>query len=524
MAFEENDDNEEFDEVKRVEALIASKDLATRADGLTEMIRLYRGIFSKPAADAVPYILAAIDLNEELDRKVELSENYWQLGDVLEDQGKTDEAIEALEKSIALAEESLTEGSVPMVAGALGRIYGNIADYKNASAWYERSFWGFDAQMRRGQAAQAAMQASRAFYALRDFAHGIEFAKHAFALFQQSSMNNSNMAMVDALNQEAWGLSFNGEQDFERLHEVLNLSASINDLIDHKFGDEVNTILSAKLAVDTGMHNPTTIEKLDALLARTRERNDATGSATMNYFRAYYFNAVGRTFEAIGILKALLTVKDVLDPRIETDWILELLLEVEQKAGRNADAAKTATQAAAEFASRGQSSMEAEYLQVAGECWLAAGEPVKAIAELEKVHVMRAAKNVIEDLPADSALARAYVQTGRHTEALVLANELLERLDAIPEAMPGTAEAVCPPEALAQLHEIKLDALLALGDADHAEAEARFCKQAYESIEDFAAVTRMHQTLSSLKKSSTEVDDPTRYSELGSPTFFSEGR
>ena len=101
---------------------------------------------------------------------------------------------------------------------------------------------------------------------------------------------------------------------------------------------------------------------------------------------------------------------------------------------------------------------------------------------------------------------------GRHAEALTIANNLVMRLSDLAATSNfgvDSSGAHYPREWDAELHEIKLDALTALGDAEHATAEAKICKEVYEKLEDFAAVARMHKAINSLNLEPEAQSQPT---------------
>ena len=507
MSFESNDDainsDDADDDVKRIEALIADPNLSTRADGLAEMATHLRTEPGRTPRDPVPYIEAAIELNEQLDRQVELVGNYWTLSDLQFELRQFEESKESLHKSIALAQANLVESSLPMTMSNLANVYRNLDDHVNAIYWYEQAWQIADQQLLKGMAAAALMRLVSIHFAVRNYHEGVEKAELAFMIFQQLG---NNVGLVDAINQQAWGRSFDGTEEFDQVAELLEKSKSLNQLINHSYGEEIALVLEAKLAVDTGKASPATLESLDALLARTRERNDATASAVVNYFRAYYLHWAKRDYQAIEIIQSLLKIDSIVEPRIDREDLLSHLFFCAVGIEDFEMAAKAAIEAADLCEKRGDTEMKHVYWHMTGESYLIAGDPAQAIPYLEKRNLAAGGNNILSDIDPYLALARAYVSVGRNTEALAIANELDARLQAIPASIPEDdperAQAEYSAEWKAKVHEIKLDALLALGDAEHAAAEADICKQVYENMEDFAAVARVHKAIGSTDSAS----------------------
>jgi tetratricopeptide (TPR) repeat protein len=519
-----HDEHDDEDVTKEIEQRIASADLAVRADALRDMIQ-HLSLEDKPKSELLPYIEAAIELNEQLNRPSDLAHVYWQLSDVYYSTSEFDESLDALYKSIDCARKSFNDSTLPMTTGNVANIMLKRRDFEAAVDWYRQSLKFAEEQGKRIFAAKTWMFLVSSYMCMDDYKEAHTCAQAAYEIF---SAESNQFGMVDSLHQLAWAQLFGRFSATLSLEDVLAKSEALLELITHPFGDEMHVFLKALYELDFGFYNPGTLEAIDGGLESTRGRSDAQAAASFSFLRAKYLAKVGRHFEAIGILKNLLLISDEINPRIHRPEIHELLLETEIAAGRLADAASTALRAANEAAQALNPDAENLYRAKAGELFLKAGEPAKALAELEAAYLACGGESIVDDYPVSSKLARSYVLLGRHAEALTIANNLVMRLsDFAATANFGvdSSGAHYPREWDAELHEIKLDALTALGDAEHATAEAKICKEVYEKLEDFAAVARMHKAISSLNvESEGQPESQSQPAPSSFSSFDSQGQ
>ena len=504
----DHEEHEDEDVTKEIEQRIASKDLSVRADALRDMIRLL-SMEEKPMSAIRPYIDVAIELNEQLERPSELAHIYWMMSDICFYTKDFDASLEALYKSIEHARASFNFSTLPSTTGNVANLMMKRDDYLGAIDWYKQSF---DYAMEQGKflfAARTQMFMVTCYMALQDYEEAHNCANEAYQLFVTY---DSQFGMVDALHQMAWAQLFGCFEGSPTVPEIIAKTGALLELITHPFGDEMHTFIKAMYEIDFGFYNPTTLEAIEGGIEVTRARNDAAATGAFNFLRAKYMAKVGRHMEAIGILKNLLLVADEIDARIHRSDLNELMLETEIATGRLELAANTALRAANEAATASNPDAEKYYRAKAGELFLKAGEPAKALAELEAAYMACAGESIVDDYPVASKLARSYVLLGRHAEALTIANNLVMRLSDLAATSNfgvDSSGAHYPREWDAELHEIKLDALTALGDAEHATAEAKICKEVYEKLEDFAAVARMHKAINSLNLEPEAQSQPT---------------
>ena len=504
----DHENYEEEDAKKQIEARIASADLGTRADALGDMIR-HLSMEDKPKSELLPYIEVAIELNEQLNRPSDLAHIYWQLSDVYYSTSEYDASLDALYKSIECARKSFNDSTLPMTMGNVANIMLKRRDFEAAVDWYRQSLAVAEEQGKRMFAAKTWMFLVTSYMGMDDYEEAHNCAQAAYEIF---SAEDNQFGMVDALHNMAWSQLFGRFSATPSLEDVLAKSEALLELITHPFGDEMHVFVKAMYEIDFGLYNPGTLEAIDGGLESTRGRNDAQAAASFNFLRAKYMAKVGRHFDAIGILKNLLLISEEIGPRVHRPEIHELLLETEIATGRLELAANTALRAANEAAQASNADAEKYYRAKAGELFLKAGEPAKALAELEAAYMACAGESIVDDYPVAAKLARSYVLLGRHAEALTIANNLVMRLSDLAATSNfgvDSSGAHYPREWDAELHEIKLDALTALGDAEHATAEAKICKEVYEKLEDFAAVARMHKAINSLNLEPEAQSQPT---------------
>ena len=510
MAFEENDNKAEL---KRIEGQIASTDLATRADALAEMVHFLSNELERPGKDRLPYILAAIDLNLELKRDAELAGNYWSLSDAFYEQKRLDESIQALENSIESARASGDESSLPMTMNNLGNIYYEKDDMGAAITWYERGLEVSREQNRNVQATQALMRLTRILLGEEKWDEALQYATDAYEIFKG---DDNTFGMVDAKLQIVWNYLLRGDVENYDAGETLAHIASILELVNQPHLAEAHQVLTCWYQIDSGASNPGTIDTLDALLRESRNRNDAIASTVFNFVRAKFFTYHGDYRQAIVLLKSLLNSGESIDTRIKKSMLFFELFLAQQFAGEHFDAAQTAIEFAAHAQSKQDSESEFTCYGWAGEQYLEAGNPELAVGYLEKHHAENFGSNILDDYEPGTRLARAYLQLARHTEALIIVNDLDARIGIFTGSVAATdtvepAESALPKNWLAQLHELKLDILMAMGDSEHAETEGQLCKQEYEAIEDFASVSRVYKSLRAMSSSglfSRRVEEP----------------
>jgi tetratricopeptide (TPR) repeat protein len=199
-------------------------------------------------------------------------------------------------------------------------------------------------------------------------------------------------------------------------------------------------------------------------------------------------------------------------------------------ANEHIDAAETALEFAKHSKDLGHEDEEITGYAWAGEHYLEAGMAKQAVEYLELQHKDWFGQDINQDFKPGTLLARAYLGVGRFTEALMIVNELDARLaiypDSVSDEYPFNLHKDDPmiPWMPARLHELKLEILMAMGDSERAEIEAQFCKEAYESIEDFASATRMYQTISSLRKVGSKPAVNETEAASNALSFFAEGR
>ena len=524
MAFEENENQAEE---KRIERLIASENLFTRADALTEMIGFLANERDKPAHEVLPYILAAIDINLQLKRHDELAGNYWSLSDAYYEQKNYDEAIDALEKSIEAARYSGNESSLPMTLNNLGNIYNIKGDYENAVLWYESGLAAALEQSRNPQATQALMQLARIHQNEEEWDKAIECAYQAYGIF---SGDNQNIGTIDALLQVVWAQMLRGGHYASDGTENLEKIEALLELVNHPQGAEAHQLLSCWFQIDKGVPTPATLASLDVLLREARNRNDASASSVITYVRAKYFAKERDYRQATVLLKSLLKTSDAVDSRIPKSDVFFELYQAQSFAKEHIDAAETALEYAKHCKELGHDDEEIAGYAWAGEHYLEAGMHKQAVEYLELQHKHWFGQDINQDFKPGTLLARAYLGAGRFTEALMIVNDLDARLaiypDSVSDEYPFNLHKDDPmiPWMPAHLHELKLDILVAMGDSERAEIEAQFCKEAYESIEDFASATRMYQTLSSLRKNSGKSQENDNAASNNALNFFAEGQ
>lgn len=521
------EDNETAGEQKRLEGLIASSNLFTRADALTEMISFLGNERDKSAHEVMPYILAAIDLNLQLNRHDELAGNYWSLSDAYYEQKSYDEAREALEKSIEAARFSGNESSLPMTLNNLGNIYNIQGDYENAVLWYESGLAAALEQSRNPQATQALMQLARIHQSEQEWDKAIECAQQAYEIF---CGDNQNIGTIDALLQVVWAQMLRGSTYAHDGGENLEKIGALLDLVNHPHGAEAHQLLLCWHQIDNGVPTPATLSTLDGLLKEARNRNDASASSVITYVRAKHFVNERDYRQAIVLLKSLLKTSDAVDSRIPKSDMYFELYQAQSFAKEHIDAAETALEFAKHSKEAGDEDAEITGYAWAGEHYLEAGMHKQAVEYLELQHKHWFGQDINQDFKPGTLLARAYLGAGRFTEALIIVNDLDARLaiypDSVSDEYPFNLHKEDPmiPWMPARLHELKLDILVAMGDSERAEIEAQFCKEAYESIEDFASATRMYQTLNSLRKNASKSADIDTEAPNSALTFFAEGR
>ena len=334
------------------------------------------------------------------------------------------------------------------------------------------------------------MQVVRSYDALKMFAEADKCLDEAYEIAVKF---NHVRPMVDAYLEKAW-LRLRNNQ-LEELPQIFEKLEACLDLAVHPFAQEFMDVLLLAYQTRT---NPTveTIKGLEALREIGRDRADAGMLGLVNIERARFHLAVGNFEEARKILRKLeVTAPENFSRRYSIHEVNLLTAEAYERDGDWLTAieyVKKALDSSAIVPVLG----ETEELRLRlGELHIQTGSYSLALTELEGLPLDTWSPEEEGWIRQVFALARAYEASDRHTESLVMANQLLCKIE--PDGSKVLPEFDFPENLdaywiSAQLHELKCQALQALGEIERGDvaAEAFVAEQGLDRADGLEAVLK----------------------------------
>ena len=494
----ENDDNEA--RIAELDRIIAADDLPARADALVEKAQLMHAEDSPDFALLMAHLQAAIDLNLELAREAELVFPYWMLGDVYVAK-KDDEAARAAYLE-CLKYARLTSAAhfvLPSCLSALATIARRGRNELQAIEYLTESIDELrESSPGSMQLFNQLMQIERSYEALNMFTEAEACLDEAYQI--AVSMNHIR-PMNDAYLEKIWlRIRSNRLDEIPQLLEKLEAQL---EMATHPFAQGFFDILVLSHQIRT---NPTveTIKGLDSLREIGRERGDAGMLGLVNIERARFFIAVGNYAEARKVLRKLeITAPENLSRRFSLHEVHLLTAEAFEREGQWLPAIEY-VQKAIETSSIVPVEGEADQLKLRlGELYLQSGSTAMALAELESLSLDTWQPEQEGWIRQTFALARAYEASDRHTESLFMANQLLCKIEPDGSAVMPEFDFPANLDAnwlSAQLHELKFQALQALGEVETAASEAERAKAVYERNEDFESMVRISREIKAVNR------------------------
>ncbi len=497
----EGEDNEA--RLAELDRTIAANDLSARADALVEKAQILHSEGESEYPAVIAHLEAAIDINSQLERSREQVFPHWLLGDVYVAKKNDEAAREAYLAAVRHARDaSAAHDALPMCFSNLASISRRQQNDLEAIEYLTVAIEEAK-QLTPGsmQLFGLYMQIVRSYDALNMFAEADECLDEAYEIAVKF---NHVRPMVDAYLEKAWLRLKNNQLDelpqiFEKLEACLDLAV-------HPFAQEFMDVLLLAYQTRT---NPTldTIKGLEALRDIGRDRADAAMLGLVNIERARFHLAVGNFEEARKVLRKLeVTAPENFSRRYSLHEVHLLTAEAYEREGDWLSAIDYVKKAL-ETSTRVPVLGETDQLRLRlGELHIQAGSYSLALAELEALPLDTWQSEEEGWIRQVFALARAYEASERHTESLVMANQLLCKIE--PDGSKVLPEFDFPENLdaywiSAQLHELKCQALQALGEIEPAAREAEKAKSVYETTEDFESMARTTRAIKSTDQSPT---------------------
>lgn len=479
--FEENPE----ERLAELQLKAASADLTARADALEELASYYYDDEDTSPRDTMPYVLAALEFSQSQGRDREVGILRYLLASLHytldEHELAHAEGLEALR----IAREQLCTVYMTDITAMLARIErrnGNLALALDYFAMAHES--AMESRLEFWQAFGSLISSAQILGQLEMFDSALEKVDAAYAYAEETRIN---LAMVDALNEKAWLLYRLGAVD--ELPALLERIEANLERVKQPWSNEFFAI--NQCAYDLAVNpNPTVLARLDGLRDAARDRwNGGAAVALVNYLRAEYFAGAGDVDQALKILRQV----EILN---ETETLIRfsphhLQLKATQIAvsdGRLEQGVELLRKAIASYPERDDLARLGELRLWLAELELQAGKATDALDDLQAVPRDAWQPNEASWMRQSRLLAKTLGSLERHTESLMVANEVLS-------AVYGSEQNPATQRLAAEMHELKARNLSAIGDAERARSEFEQARDAYAGADDYDSMARVAKAL-----------------------------
>ena len=465
----------------------ASRELSERADALEELASLK---FEQPDVtprDTMPYVSAALELALQLERHPEVVELRYMLASLHSMVEETELAQAEAVEALRLGHEHFVAAHRSELTKMLARIERRNGNLALALDYLAQSFEAAeDNGLEFWTAFGALMNSSHILGQMDLLDEALEKTEQAYAYALKTQISP---AIADALNEKAWLLFRLGAAD--ELPDVLERLEAHVDTISQPWTRDFAEINACAFEI---MSDPTpvTLGRLDALHASARERwNGPATVAMVQYLRAQYFAATGDTEEALKLLRKvnILRESDVIS-RFSA-YHLHLTGAHMAVADGRFDQAVDLLRQAIDSCPIGDDGTSVNELRVwLAELELQSGQAAAALGDLEAVPRDAWQPTEASWMRQSRLLAKTLGSLQRHTETLMVANEILS-------AVYGSEGDQQTKHIAAEMHELKARSLAALGEGERSRSEFEQARDAYAGADDFASMARVAKALSS---------------------------
>jgi tetratricopeptide (TPR) repeat protein len=475
------------DRLAELQKRAASTDLTARADALEELAHYYFEDEDTSPRDTMPYVLAALEFSQSQGRDREVGILRYLLSSLHYTLDEYDFAhAEGLE-ALRIAREQLCTVYMTDVTAMLARIErrnGNLALALDYFAMAHES--AMESRLEFWPAFGSLISSAQILGQLEMFNEALEKVEAAYDYAEQTRIS---LAMVDALNEKAWLLYRLGATD--ELPELMERIEANLERVKQPWSNEFFAI--NQCALDLAVNpNPTIIVRLDGLREAARERwNGGAAVALINYLRAEYFATTGDVDQAIKILRQV----EILN---ETETLIRftphhLHFKAAQIAigdARLEQGAELLRKAIDSYPERDDQARLGELRLWLAELELQAGLTTAALDDLQAVPRDAWQPNEAGWMRQSRLLAKTLGSLERHTESLMVANEVLS-------AVYGSEQDTATQRLAAEMHELKARNLSAIGDSERARSEFEQARDAYAGADDYDSMARVAKALKS---------------------------
>ncbi len=481
------DDEDPQSSLAALQIKAASTDLNVRAEALEEIAGHYFYDEATTPRETMPYVAAAIEFSTSQGREREVGLLRYMLSSLhyMLDEYELAQA-EGLE-SLRIARAHLSTLFVTDITAMLGRIErrnGNLALALDYFAMAHES--AMENGLEFWPAFGSLISSAQILGQLEMFDAAIEKVDAAYAYAEQSRIN---VAMVDALNEKALLLYRLGATD--EMPELLERIEAQLERVKQPWSNEFFAINQCAFELATNP-NPGTIVRLDGLREAARERwNAGAAVALINYLRAQYYASEGDVDQALKLLRQVQILNETETLVRFSDHHLELTsAQLAVSDGRLEQGAELLRKAIDSYPERDDMARLGELRIWLAELELQSGQTTAALDDLQSVPRDAWQPNEASWMRQSRLLAKTLGSLQRHTESLMVANEILA-------AVYGSEQDVAHQSIAAEMHELKARSLEAIGEAERARGEYEQARDAYAGADDYDSMARVAKALKS---------------------------